>query len=119
MTDPFSAPRRSRRRSGRHRQQPVRRTESTPLPKEQARRNRDAAFGAPNPKRTWIDTPAAPASAPSAPEAPADERTADARPADARPSDTVPVGTGRADARPADPRETDARTDEARPAEAP
>ena len=69
MTDPFSAPRRSRRRSGRHRQQPVRRTESTPLPKEQARRNRDAAFGAPNPKRTWIDTPAAPASAPSAPEA--------------------------------------------------
>lgn len=119
MTDPFSAPRRSRRRSGRHRQQPVRRTESTPLPKEQARRNRDAAFGAPNPKRTWIDTPAAPASAPSAPEAPADERTADARPADARPSDTVPVGTGRADARPADARETDARTGEARPAEAP
>ncbi|MGP5260645.1 LCP family glycopolymer transferase [Brachybacterium paraconglomeratum] len=119
MTDPFSAPRRSRRRSGRHRQQPVRRTESTPLPKEQARRNRDAAFGAPNPKRTWIDTPAAPASAPSAPEAPADERTADARPADARPSDTVPVGTGRADARPADPRETEARADEARPAEAP
>ncbi|MFJ6043224.1 LCP family protein [Brachybacterium paraconglomeratum] len=119
MTDPFSAPRRSRRRSGRHRQQPVRRTESTPLPKEQARRNRDAAFGAPNPKRTWIATPAAPASAPSAPEAPADERTADARPADARPSDTVPVGARRADARPADPRETDARTDEARPAEAP
>ncbi|WP_010551251.1 LCP family protein [Brachybacterium paraconglomeratum] len=104
MTDPFSAPRRSRRRSGRHRQQPVRRTESTPLPKEQARRNRDAAFGAPNPKRTWIDTPAAPASAPSAPEAPADERTADARPADAPPADA---------------RDTDARTDEARPAEAP
>lgn len=119
MTDPFSAPRRSRRRSGRHRQQPVRRTESTPLPKEQARRNRDAAFGAPNPKRTWIDTAATPASAPSAPEAPADERTADGRPADARPADAVPTGTPRADARPADPREADARTDEARPAEVP
>ncbi|MEO2097353.1 MAG: LCP family protein [Brachybacterium sp.] len=108
MTDPFSAPRRSRRRSGRHRQQPVRRTESTPLPKEQARRNRDAAFGAPNPKRTWIDTPAAPASAPSAPEAPADEQTADARP-----SDIDPAGT-----RPADARHTDSGPDEARPAEA-
>ena len=69
MTDPSSASRRSRRRSGRHRQQPVRRTESTPLPPEQARRNRDAAFGGPNPKRTWIGTPAAPPSAPSAPSA--------------------------------------------------
>lgn len=89
MTDPFSAPRRIRRRSGRHRQQPVRRAESTPLPKEQARRNRDAAFGAPNPKRTWIDTPAASASAPSAPEAPADEpRTADAPRSDDRPAES-------------------------------
>jgi hypothetical protein len=66
MTDPSSASRRSRRRSGRHRQQPVRRTESSPLPPEQARRNRDAAFGGANPKRTWIGTPAAPPSAPSA-----------------------------------------------------
>ena len=63
MTDPFSASRRSRRRSGRHRQQPVRRTESSPLPPEQARRNRDAAFGGANPKRTWIAGPAEKSSA--------------------------------------------------------
>lgn len=52
MTDPSSASRRRRRRSGRH-QQPVRRAESTPLSPEEARRNRAAAFGAPNPKRSW------------------------------------------------------------------
>ena len=64
MTDPSSASRGRRRRSGRH-QQPARRARSTPIPPEEARRNRDAAFGSPNPRRTWIGSSSG--TAPSAP----------------------------------------------------
>lgn len=64
MTDPSSDPRRRRRRSGRH-QQPDRRPQSPPLPPDEARRNRDAAFGSPNPKRTWLSAESAPAPTPS------------------------------------------------------
>lgn len=60
MTDPSSASRGRRRRSGRHQQQPARRARSTPIPPEEARRNRDAAFGSPNPRRTWIGSSSAP-----------------------------------------------------------
>ena len=60
MTDHSSESRRRRRRSGRH-QQPARRRAS-PLPPDEARRNRDAAFGASGRKRTWVagGTPSAP-----------------------------------------------------------
>ncbi|HJG91097.1 MAG TPA: hypothetical protein K8V81_05170, partial [Brachybacterium massiliense] len=61
MTDPTSASRGRRRRSGRH-LQPARRQRATPIPPEEARRNRDAAFGSPNPRRTWIGTPSGTAS---------------------------------------------------------
>lgn len=71
MTDPFSAPRRQRRRSGRH-QQPARRPQSSPLPPDEARKNRDAAFGTPNPRRTWLGTSSA--SADPAPTAPSADR---------------------------------------------
>ncbi|ACU84771.1 cell envelope-related function transcriptional attenuator common domain [Brachybacterium faecium DSM 4810] len=64
MTDPSSDPSRRRRRSGRH-QQPARRPQPSPLSPDEARRNRDAAFGGPNPKRTWIggESAASPTSA--------------------------------------------------------
>ncbi|ASK66511.1 transcriptional regulator [Brachybacterium avium] len=64
MTDHSSDSRRRRRRSGRH-QQPARRPASPPLPPDEARRNRDAAFGTTGEKRTWPG--GSPASAPSAP----------------------------------------------------
>ena len=60
MTDHSSESRRRRRRSGRH-QQPARRRAS-PLPPDEARRNRDAAFGTSGQKRTWVGggTPSTP-----------------------------------------------------------
>ncbi|MEE1618961.1 LCP family glycopolymer transferase [Brachybacterium sp. J153] len=61
MTDPSSAPRRRRRRSGRH-QEPLRRPTSTPLPPDQARANRNAAFGNGGAKRTWPGATTPPAS---------------------------------------------------------
>ncbi|WP_394215579.1 LCP family protein [Brachybacterium vulturis] len=64
MTDHSSDSPRRRRRSGRH-QQPARRRASPPLSPDEARRNRDAAFGASGEKRTWLGGSAA--SAPSAP----------------------------------------------------
>ncbi|ATG52671.1 transcriptional regulator [Brachybacterium vulturis] len=64
MTDHSSDSPRRRRRSGRH-QQPARRRASPPLSPDEARRNRNAAFGASGEKRTWLGGSAA--SAPSAP----------------------------------------------------
>ncbi|MGP9537704.1 LCP family glycopolymer transferase [Brachybacterium sp. AOP43-C2-M15] len=105
MTDPSSASRRRRRRSGRH-QQPHRRPQSTPLPPEEARRNRDAAFGSPNPKRTWIGSAsdsapsapspvpssAEPSASPAAPSAPSAEPSA----SPAEPAGAVPATEQRA-----------------------
>ena len=68
MTDPSSASRGRRRRSGRHQQQPARRARSTPIPPEEARRNRDAAFGSPNPRRTWIGSSSGTASSAPSPQ---------------------------------------------------
>lgn len=101
MTDPYSAPRRRRRRSGRHRQ-PERPQASSPLPPEEARRNRDAAFGTPNPKRTWIGATPDPAPSPdpakpsqaSADGAPTDRTSAPRTPAPASPAAQPPAAAG-------------------------
>ena len=122
MMDPSSASRRRRRRSGRH-QEPVRRAPSTPLPPDEARRNRDAAFGTPNPKRTWIGgtaetaasaesgAPAPSASSPSPGEAEPSSATAaePSPPAAAEPSpspaaESPDPGPSSADAAPRRPR---------------
>src|SRR5699024_6404361 len=75
MTDHSSESRRRRRRSGRH-QQPARRRAS-PLPPDEARRNRDAAFGTSGQKRTWVSggTPSTPAA-----DGPSDDASAGSRP---------------------------------------
>ncbi|AXK47124.1 LCP family protein [Brachybacterium saurashtrense] len=69
MTDPSSDSSRRRRRSGRHRH-PARRPQSPPLPDDQARRNRDAAFGTSHERRTWIGS--GPVESPSTSEEPTD-----------------------------------------------
>ncbi|MGO1600549.1 MAG: LCP family glycopolymer transferase [Brachybacterium sp.] len=78
MTDHSSDSRRRRRRSGRH-QQPDRQRASPPLPPDEARRNREAAFGALGEKRTWPGGSSAPAPGEDEPRADAHEPRARGR----------------------------------------